>query len=100
MKLAHGGWHSASCSSAAAPRGKVAPAYERVRGVPCNLPDARDCAAQQNAAVNAAFLIVHNEAAQWEQGMAIHASAVAAISIAVKAAAAQEGAAARGRHEV
>ena len=54
---------------------------------------------QQNAAVEVAVVIAQEEAAHWEHGMAIHASAVAAISAALTATAAQEAAAAPERRE-
>ena len=72
---------------------------ERVCGVPCNLRVARDRAAQQNAAVAGAVLMAQEGAAHWDHGMAIHASAVKAISAAPTGAAAREAAAVRERLE-
>ena len=91
---------SASSSSsvappfAAPPRGKVARACERICGVPCNLWVTGDRATQQNAAMEGAVLIAKEGAAHQDQGMAIHASPVAAIRSALTAAAVLEAAAA------
>ena len=85
---------------AAHQRGKVARACERVCGVLWNLQVARDWAAQQNAALDGAVLIAQEEAAHWDHGMAIHASAVAAISAALTAAAARKAAAAPETYSV
>ena len=65
--------------------------------MPCNLQVARDRAADQNAAVEGAVLIAQQEAAEWQEGMAIHASAIAAITAVATAASAREAAAARER---
>ena len=46
-----------------------------------------------------AVLIAQREVTEWQQGMAIHASAVAAITAAVTAAAPWEAAAAEERHK-
>ena len=90
----------ASSSSGAAPnQGDVARAWERVCGVPCNLRVAQQQATKQNAALWGAICIAQQVAAEWEQGMAIHASALAAITDAVTAAAAREAAAARDRRK-
>ena len=67
--------------------------------MPCNLPVALDWAAQQNPAVDRAVLIAKEEAADSEHGMAMHASAVAAILAALTAAARREAAASRERRE-
>ena len=90
---------SGSSRSAAPAQGDVARACERVCGVPCTLRVARQRATEQNAAVEGAIRIAHEEAAQWEQGMAMTASAVAAITAAATAAAAWEAAATRERCE-
>ena len=95
---------ASSSSSVAAPfaapqRGEVARACERLCGMPCNLRAAQDHAAQQNAAVDGAVLTAQEEAVQRDHGMAIHDSAVAAISVALTAATAREAAAARERRE-
>ena len=84
----------------AAQGGEVARASKRVCGVPCNHRVARDRAAQKNTAVDGAVLITQDKTAHWDQGMAIHALAVPAISAALTAAAARETAAAHERHEV
>ena len=90
----------ASSSSGVAPDQRdVARACERVCGVPCNLRVARQWATEQNAAMKGAVCIAQQEAAEWGNGMALHASAVAAITAGVTAAAAQEAAAARVRRE-
>ena len=77
----------------------MARACERACGVTCVLRVARDQATQQNASVHGAGLIAQQEAANWDHGMAVHASAVAAISAALRAAAAREAADARHRRE-
>ena len=99
VESAHRGAHFARSSSAGPLRGEVVRACQRICGVRCNLGVARDAAAQQKAAVDGAVIIAQEEAAHWEQGMAINASAAAANSAAVTAAAAQEAAAARDRCE-
>ena len=76
----------------AAQQDEVASASERVCGVPCNFQVVRDQAMQQKAAVDGAVLIAQEEAAHWDHSIAIHASAVAAISAALTAAGAQEAA--------
>ena len=91
----------ASSSSSVAPHQRdVARACERTCGVPCNLRVARQRATQQNAAVEGAVGIAHEEATEWCRGMAYHASTVAAIAAGLTAAAAHEAAAARIRAEV
>ena len=91
----------ASSSSSVAPDQRdVAGACERACGVPCNLRVARQRATQQNAAVEGAVGIAHEEATDWGRGMAFHASIVAAIAAGLTAAAAQEAATARVRGEV
>ena len=91
----------ASFSSSVAPGQRdVARACERTCGVPCNLRVARQRAMQQNAAVEGAVAIAHEEATEWGRGMAYHASTVAAIAAGLTAAAAHEAAAARVRGEV
>ena len=104
MESAHRGRkpaNEASSSSSVAPdKGDVARACERACGVPCNLWAARQQATQQNAAAEGAVGIAQQEVAEWNRGMAFHASTVAAIEAGVTAAAAQEAAAARVRSEV
>ena len=91
----------ASSSSSVAPDQRdVARACERTCGVPCNLRIARQRATQQNAAVEGAVGIAHEEATDWGRGMAYHASTVAAIAAGLTAAAAHEAATARVRGEV
>ena len=91
----------ASSSSSVAPGQRdVARACERACGVPCNLLVARQRATQQNAAVEGAVGIAHEEATDWGRGMAFHASTVAAIAAGLTAAAAQEAATARVKGEV
>ena len=91
----------ASSSRSVAPDQRdVARACERACGVPCNLRVARQRATQQNAAVEGAVGIAHEEATDWGRGMAFHASTVAAIAPGLTAAAAQEAATARVRGEV
>ena len=88
----------ASSSSSAAPAQRdVARACERVCRVPCNLRVARQRATQQNAAVEGAVGIAHEEATEWGRGMDYHASKVAAIAAGLTAAAAHEAVAARIR---
>ena len=91
----------ASSSSSVAPdQGDVARACERACGVPCNLRVAQQRATQQNAAMEGAVGIAQQEAAEWEHGMAIHASTVAAIAAGLTAAAAHEAATAQVKGEV
>ena len=91
----------ASSSSSVAPHQRdVARACERTCGVPCNLRVARQRATQQNAAVEGAVGIAHEEATEWGRGMDYHASTVAAIAAGLTAAAAHEAVAARIRGEV
>ena len=86
----------ASSSSSVAPDQRdVARACERACGVPCNLRVARQRATQHNAAMEGAIGIAQQEAAEWEHGMAIHASTVAAIAAGLTAAAAHEAATAQ-----
>ena len=88
----------ASSSSSAAPTQRdVARACERACGVPCNLRVARQRATQQNAAVEGAVGITHEEATEWGRGMGYHASTVASIAAGLTAAAAHEAVAARIR---
>ena len=71
----------ASSSSSVAPDQRdVVRACERACGVPCNLRVARQRATQQKAAMEGAVGIAQQEAAEWQHGMAIHASPVAAIA--------------------
>ena len=92
MQSAHRGRipaDGASSSSSVAPDQRdVARACERACGLPGNLRVARQWATQQNAAVEGAFGIAQQEAAEWGRGMAFHASAVVAIAAGVTAAAA------------
>ena len=91
----------ASSSGSVAPHQRdVARACERTCGVPCNLRVARQRATQQNAAVEGAVGIAHEEATEWGRGMDHHASTVAAIAAGLTAAAAHEAVAARIRGEV
>ena len=91
----------ASSSSSVAPDQRdVARACERACGVPCNLRVARQRATQQNAAMEGAVGIAQQEAAEWEHGMAIHASTVAAIAAGLTAAAAPEAGTAQVKGEV
>ena len=88
----------ASSSGSVAPHQRdVARACERTCGVPCNLRIARQRATQQNAAVEGAVGIAHEEATEWGRGMGYHASTVAAIATGLTAAAAHEAVAARIR---
>ena len=104
MESAHRGRmpaDQASSSTSVAPGQRdVARACERTCGVPCNLRGARQRATQQNAAVEGAVGIAHEEATDWGRGMAFHASTVAAIAVGLTAAAAQEAATARVKGEV
>ena len=91
----------ASSSSRVAPDQRdVARACERACGVPCNLRVARQRAMQQKAATEGAAGIAQQEAAEWAHGMAIHASAVAAIAAGLTAGAAHEAAIAQVKGEV
>ena len=91
----------ASSSSSVAPDQRdVARACERACGVPCNLRVARQRATQQKAAVEGAVGIAQQEAAEWQHGMAIHASTKAAIAAGLTAAAAHEAATAQVKGEV
>ena len=91
----------ASSSSSVAPDQRdVARACERACGVPCNLRVARQRATQQNAAMEGAFGIAQQEAAEWEHGMAIHASTVAAIAAGLTTGAVHEAATAQVKGEV
>ena len=91
----------ASSSSSVAPdQSNVARACERACGVPCNLRVARQRATQQNAAVEGAVGIAHDEATDWGRGMAFQALTVAAIAADLTAAAAHEAATAQVRGEV
>ena len=89
-----------SSSSVAPHQSDVARACERTCGVPCNLRVARQRATQQNAAVEGAVGIAHEEATEWGRGIDFHASTVAAIAAGLTAAAAHEAVAARIRGEV
>ena len=104
MESAHRGRmpaDQASSSGSVAPHQRdVARACERTCGVPCNLRVARQRATQQNAAVEGAVGIAHEEATEWGRGMDYHASTVAAIAAGLTAAAAHEAVAARIRGEV
>ena len=103
VESAHGGRmpaDQASSSSSVAPDQRdVARACERACGVPCNLRAARQRATQQNAAMEGAFGIAQQEAAEWAHGMAIHPSTVAAIAAGLTAAAAHEAATAQVKGE-
>ena len=88
----------ASSSGSVAPHQRdVALACERTCGVPCNLRVARQRATQQNATVEGAVGIAHEEATEWGRGMGYHAWTVAAIATGLTAAAAHEAVAARIR---
>ena len=90
-----------SSSSSVAPHQRdVARACERTCGVPCNLRVALQRATQQNAAVEGAVGIAHEEATDLGRGMDYHASTVAAIAAGLTAAAAHEAVAARIRGEL
>ena len=90
--------YQASSSGSVAPHQRdVVRACERTCGVPCNLRVARQWATQQNAVVEDAVGIAHEEATEWGRGMDYHASTVAAIAAGLTAAAAHEAVAARTR---
>ena len=91
---------ASSSGSVARHQRDVARACERTCGVPCNLRVARQRATQQNAAVEGAVGIAHEEATEWGRVMDYHASTVAAIAAGLTAAAAHEAVAARIRGEV
>ena len=91
---------ASSSGSVASHQRDVARACERTCGVPCNLRVARQRATQQNAAVEGAVGMAHEEATEWGRGMDYHASTVAAIAAGLTAAAAHEAVAARIRGEV
>ena len=91
----------ASSSSSVTPDQRdLALACERACGLPCNLRVARQRATQQDAAIEGAVSIAHQEAAEWVHGMAIHASTVAAIAARLTAAAVHEAATAQVKGEV
>ena len=91
----------ASSSSSVAPDQRdMARACERACGVPCNHRVARQRAMQQNAAMEGASGIAHEEAAEWAHGMAIHASTVAAIAAGLTAVAAHGAATAQVNGEL
>ena len=91
----------ASSSSSVAPDQRdVVRACERACGVPCNLRVARQRATQQNAAMEGGVGIAQQEAAEWEHGMAIHASTVAAIAAGLTAGVGHEAATAQVKGEV
>ena len=93
--------NQASSSGSVAPHQRdVARACERTCGVPCNIRVRRQWATQQNAAVEGAVGIAHEEATEWGRGMNYNASTVAAIATGLTAAAAHEALAARIRGEV
>ena len=104
MESAHRGRmpaDQASSSSSVAPHQRdVARACERACGVFCNLRVARQRATQQNAAMEGAVGIAQQEAAEWEHGMAIHASTVAAIVAGLTAGAGHEAGTAQVKGEV
>ena len=104
VKSAHRGRRpadQASSSSSVAPDQRdVARACERACGVPCNLRVARQRTTQHNAAMEGAVGIAQQEAAEWQHGMAIQASTVAAIAAGLTAAAAREAAIAQVKGEV
>ena len=91
---------ASSNSSVAPDQRDVARACERACGVPCNLRVTRQRATQQNAAMEGAVGIAQQEAAEWEHGMAMHASTVAAIAAGLTAGAANEAATAQVKGEV
>ena len=91
---------ASSNGSVAPDQRDVARACERACGVPCNLRVARQWATQQHAAMEGAVGIAQQEAAEWQHGMAIHASTVAAIAAGLTAAAAREAAIAQVKGEV
>ena len=90
---------ASSSSSVAADQRDVARACELACGVPCNLRVAGQRAMQQNAAMAGAVGIAQQQAAEWEHGMAIHASTVAAIAAGLTAGAAHEAATAQVKGE-
>ena len=90
----------ASSSSSVAPDRDVARACECACGVPCNLRVARQRARQHSAAVEGAVGIAQEEAAEWAQGMAIHAQTVAAIAAGLTAVAAHGAATAQVNGEL
>ena len=91
----------ASSSSSVAPDQRdVARACERACGVLCNLRVAPQRATQQNAAMEGDVVIAQQEPAEWEHGMAIHASTVAAIAAGLTAGAAHEAGIAQVKGEV
>ena len=104
MESAHRGRmpaDQASSSGSVAPDQRdVARACECTCGVPCNLRVARQRTTQQNAAMEVAVGIAQQEAAEWQHGMAIHASTVAAIAAGLTAGAAHEAATAQIKGEV
>ena len=89
-----------SSSSVAPDQRDVARACERACGVPCTIRVARQRATQQKAATVGAVGIAQLEAAECQHGMAIHASAVAAIAAGLTAGAAHEAAIAQVKGEV
>ena len=89
-----------SSSSVAPDQRDVARACEGACGVPCNLRVARQRATQQSAAMEGAVGIAQQEAAEWQHGMAIHASTVAAIAAGLTAGAAHGAATAQVKGEV
>ena len=76
------------------PRSEVARACERACIAPCNLRVAKERALAQNAAVEEAICIAEHEEAEWQQGMAMHAEAVATVTATATAAAGAREAAA------
>ena len=91
----------ASSSSSVAPEHRdVARACERACGVPCNLRVARQRATQHSAAVEGAVGIAQEEAAEWANGMAIHAQTAAAIAAGLTAVAAHGAATAQVNGEL
>ena len=91
----------ASSGSRVAPLQRdVARACERACGLPCNLRVARQRAMQQDAAMEGASGIAHEEAAEWAHGMAIHAQTVAAIAAGLTAVAAHGAATAQVNGEL
>ena len=93
------GDQASSSSSVPPDQRDVAHACERACGVPCNLRVAWQRATQQKAAMEGAVGIAQQEAAEWEHGMAIHASNVAAIAAGLTAGAAHEAATAQVKGE-
>ena len=91
---------SSSSSSVAPDQRDVARVCERACGVPCNLRVARQRATQQKAAMEGVVGNAQQEAAEWEHGMAIHASTVAAIAAGLTAGATHEAATAQVKGEV